>query len=72
MSPAGSPQIAHPSQHWFTGGIIEDVEWMAGPCEIRLWDGVLKRVEDGDTVLVFRRGLPSVDIVGIERGRRCA
>lgn len=64
------PSIARPDQYWFTGGIIEDVEWQAGSCDIRLWGGTVRRVEDGDTVMVLRRGLPSVDIVGVEPDRQ--
>lgn len=60
--------IARPSQHWQAGGIIQRVEWATDPGRVRLWDGTEATVEPGDTVLILWRGLPAVDLVGVEKG----
>lgn len=61
-------ESARSSQHWQAGGIIQRVEWQTAPGHVRLWDGTETTVEPGDVVLVFWRGLPAVDLVGVEKG----
>lgn len=65
-------RIAHPSEHWLTGGIITELTWDAGECDVWMWDGRQRRVYDGDTVLLFHRGLRASLIVGVEPAKTTA
>lgn len=60
-------RIARPSQHWQAGGLIQRVEWSGESGRLRLWDGTIEEAREGDTVLLLWRGLPTVDVVAVER-----
>ena len=39
---------------WIYGGILQRIEWIAGPCDLRCWDKQSRRVDTGDVVIALR------------------
>lgn len=62
-----APRIARTTEHWWTGGIIQRVEWVRGPDTVTLWSGRTEPVHGGDTVVLLRTGRPEVAVVAVER-----
>lgn len=51
---------------WTYGGIIERVRWDLEASDVRLMDGRLDVIHEGDVLLIFRTGAPFVTFAGIE------